>query len=90
MGKISKIYFEGIDSYDHGSLESYVPFYGEILAYNYHNNTYEEIVNNTIDIDTLDNYLMPNNRIIVKFNPLSRDPLYRKISVPIMRAIAEK
>ncbi len=90
VGKISKIYFEGIDSYDHGSLESYVPFYGEILAYNYHNNTYEEIVNNTIDIDTLDNYLMPNNRIIVKFNPLSRDPLYRKISVPIMRAIAEK
>lgn len=90
VGKISKIYFEGIDSYDHGSLESYVPFYGEILAYNYHNNTYEEIVNNTIDIDKLDNYLMPNNRIIVKFNPLSRDPLYRKISVPIMRAIAEK
>ena len=90
VGKISKIYFEGIDSYDHGSLESYVPFYGEILAYNYHNNTYEEIVNNTIDIDTLDNYLMPNNRMIVKFNPLSRDPLYRKISVPIMRAIAEK
>lgn len=90
VGKISKIYFEGIDSYDHGSLESYVPFYGEILAYNYHNNTYEEIVNNTIDIDTLDNYLMPNNRIIVKFNPLSRDPLYRKISVPVMRAIAEK
>lgn len=89
-GNISKIYFEGIDSYDHGSLESYVPFYGEILAYNYNNNTYEEVVNNTIDINTINNYLMPNNRIIIKFNPLSRDPLYRKISIPIMRAIAEK
>ena len=89
-GNISKIYFEGIDSYDHGSLESYVPFYGEILAYNYNNNTYEEVVNNTIDINTINNYLMPNNRIIIKFNPLSRDPLYRKISIPIVRAIAEK
>lgn len=90
VGNISRIYFEGIDSYDHGSLESYVPFYGEILAYNYHNNSYEEVVNNIINIDTLNNYLMPNNRIIIKFNPLSRDPLYRKISLPVVRTVAEK
>lgn len=87
---ISKIYFEGIDSYDYGSLESYVPFYGEISAFNYHTNNYEEVINNTIDINTLGNYLMPGNRIIIKFNPLSRDPLYRKVSIPILRVIAEK
>lgn len=87
---VSKIYFEGIDNYDHGALESYVPFYGEIQAYNYHTNNYEEIVGGVIDSSKLSDYLMPTNRIIVKFVPLSRDPLYRKISVPVPRALAEK
>lgn len=87
---VSKIYFERIDNYDHGALESYVPFYGEILAYNYMTNSYEELSNNVIDADKIKNYLMPNNHIIIKFNPLSRDPLYRKISLPVPRAIANK
>lgn len=87
---ISKIYFERIDNYDHGALESYVPFYGEILAFNYANNSYEEIQNNAIDFDSINKYLTPNNRIIIKYNPLSRDPLYRKISLPVLRAIAKK
>ncbi|MBR3288958.1 MAG: hypothetical protein IKI71_04275 [Lachnospiraceae bacterium] len=90
FGNISKIYFEGIDSYDHGSLESYVPFYGDIMAYNVNTNSYEAVVNNTIDFNKLSNYLISGNKIIVKFNPLSRDPLYRKTSLPVLRAIAEK
>ena len=90
LNNISKIYFEGIDSYDHGDLDSYVPFYGDIFALNVRTNTYDEIVDNVIDVDRIDNYLMPNNKIVIKYNPLSRDPLYRKISVPIVRAIAEK
>lgn len=87
---ISKIYFERIDNYDHGALESYVPFYGEILAFNYANNSYEEIQNNAIDSDSINKYLTPNNSIIIKYNPLSRDPLYRKISLPVLRVIAKK
>ena len=87
---VSKIYFERIDNYDHGELESYVPFYGEILAFNYATNSYEEIQNNVIDSNMISNYLMPNNHIIIKYNPLSRDPLYRKISLPVPRVIAKK
>ena len=87
---VSKIYFERIDNYDHGALESYVPFYGEILAFNYATNSYEEIQNNVIDSNMISNYLMPNNHIIIKYNPLSRDPLYRKISLPVPRVIAKK
>ena len=90
MNDVSKIYFERIDNYDHGALESYVPFYGEILAFNYTTNNYEEIQNNAIDSNKISNYLMPNKHIIIKYNPLSRDPLYRKISLPVPRAIAKK
>ena len=90
INDVSKIYFERIDNYDHGALESYVPFYGEILAFNYATNSYEEIQNNVIDSDKISNYLMPNKHIIIKYNPLSRDPLYRKISLPVPRAIAKK
>lgn len=90
INDVSKIYFERIDNYDHGALESHVPFYGEILAFNYATNSYEEIQNNVIDSDKISNYLMPNKHIIIKYNPLSRDPLYRKISLPVPRAIAKK
>lgn len=86
---VSKVYFEKIDNYDHGALESYVPFYGEILAFNYTTNSYEEIQNNVIESDKINNYLMSNNHIIIKYNPLSRDPLYRKISLPVPRVIAK-
>lgn len=89
-GIISKIYLEGIDNYDQGSLEANVPFYGDISAYNYRTNNYEIITNNVIDYGKISDYVMPNNRIIIKFTPLSRDPLYRKISIPVVRAIAEK
>lgn len=87
---VSKIYFERIDNYDHGALESYVPFYGEILAFNYMTNSYEEIQNNVIESDKISNYILSNNHIIIKYNPLSRDPLYRRVSLPVPRVIAKK
>ena len=90
VNNISKVYFEGMDSYDHGDLDSYVPFYGNIFAYNLKTNSYDEIVDNKIEAGRIGDYLSPSNKIIIKFNPLSRDPLYRKISVPIVRALAER
>ena len=90
VNNISKVYFEGMDSYDHGDLDSYVPFYGNIFAYNLKTNSYDEIVDNKIEVGRIGDYLSPSNKIIIKFNPLSRDPLYRKISVPIVRALAER
>lgn len=87
---ISQIYFEGIDNYDQGNLESNVPFYGEIYVYNNLQKEYDLLSNNRILYDELNRFLSSDNNITVKFVPSSRDPLYREISLPVLRAIASK
>ena len=87
---VSKLYFEGIDSYDHGLLESYVPFYGDIYVYNYITGNYDVVEGNVVNEFKLKNYISSDNHVIIRYNPLSRDPLYRKISLPVPRVIAEK
>lgn len=87
---LSQIYLEGIDSYDQGNLESNVPFYGEIYAYNNLQREYDLLSNNRIMYDDLNRFLSSDNYITLKFVPSSRDPLYRKISLPVVRAIASK
>ena len=87
---LSQIYLEGIDSYDQGNLESNVPFYGEIYAYNNLQREYDLLSNNRIMYDELNRFLSSDNYITLKFVPSSRDPLYRKISLPVVRAIASK
>ena len=85
---ISKIYFENIDNFEYSNIDSYVPFYGNIYAYNNITNNFDLIDENRIVYDELTKYLSKNNKIVIKFNPTSRDPLYRKISLPIIRAVA--
>lgn len=87
---ISQLYLEGIDNYDQGNLESNVPFYGEIYVYNNLQNEYVLLSNNRIMYDELNRFLTSDNYITFKFIPSSRDPLYRKISLPVVRAIASK
>ena len=84
---ITGIYLENLDSYDYGQIEFNVPFYGEISIYNNQTNSYDEIQNFTIDNNNINQYISFDNKIILKFIPLNRDPLYRKISLPILRAI---
>lgn len=84
---IAGLYLENMDSYDYGKIEFNVPFYGEISIYNYNTNSYDDVQNFIINNDNLYNYVSSDNKVIIKFNPLNRDPLYRKISLPILRAI---
>ena len=84
---ITKLYFEGIDYFDNGRLDSSVPFYGDISIYNYMTNNYDLIESNEISSEKLSNYLTPDNKVIIKFSPKSLDPLYRTICLPILRAI---
>ena len=88
--EISELYFEGIDSYDHGDMTSNVPFYGEIYAYNLISNSYDLVEAGRIGASKIGNYLTADNMISIRFLPLSRDTLYRRISLPVMRAVAKK
>ena len=85
---ITKIYFEKMDSYDYGQIEFDVPFYGNIEIFNRRTNTYDSFDGNEISENKLSDYLA-NNKFIIRFSEMIRDPLYRKISVPIFRAIAD-
>lgn len=84
---ITKLYLERMDSYDYGQLEFDIPFYGNIEIFNYIINSYENLVDDVIDGDRITNYLN-NNKITLRFTPTVKDPLYRKISVPILRVLA--
>lgn len=83
---ITKLYLERMDSYDYGQLEFDIPFYGSIEIYNHVINNYEILDSDVINSDRVLNYLK-NNKVILRFSPTAKDPLYRKISVPILRAI---
>ncbi len=85
---LSKIYFEGIDSYDYGSISTNVPFYGDIYAYNLDTLEYDLITDNRILYDSFEKYLTYDNQLTLRFVPTSRDPIYRMISLPVVRAIA--
>lgn len=85
---VSKIYFEGIDNYDYGSIDSFVPFYGEIYAFNLVSKNFDLISDGRITFDSLRFYLNDDNELILRFNPVTRDPLYRNTSLPVIRAIA--
>ena len=87
---VSQIYIEGISNYDQGNLESNVPFYGDIYLYNNLQREYDLLNSNVIMYDELNKFLSSDNYITIKFVPSSRDPLYRKISLPVVRAIASK
>lgn len=86
---ISRIYIETMNSYDFGQLEYDVPFYGNIEIFNFHNNYYETYSEDIINSNGIENYIK-QNKIIMKFTPTLKDPLYRKLSLPILRAIATK
>ena len=78
-----------MNSYDFGQLEYDVPFYGNIEIFNFHNNYYETYSEDIINSNGIENYIK-QNKIIMKFTPTLKDPLYRKLSLPILRAIATK
>ena len=85
---VSKIYFEDIDNYDYGSIDSFVPFYGDIYALNLVTNNYDLVTDGRITFEFLPFYLNGENEITLRFNPATRDPLYRNASLPVVRAIA--
>ena len=85
---IDGLYLENMDSYDYGQIEFNVPFYGEVSIFNHAINDYDILQNSIIDNSNIKNYISVNNTVILKFNPTNRDPLYRKISLPILRAIS--
>ena len=85
--QLSKIYFENIDSYDSGNIYSNVPFYGDIYVYNLETFEYDLISDGRILYDSFSKYLTEDNQIAIRFVPTSRDPLYRMISLPVVRAL---
>ncbi len=87
---ITKVYFETLSNYDHGDLNFNVPFYGEIELLNLKTNKYDSMQSTAVSGDNLRDYLSNDNKIVIKFSPSSRDPLYRRISLPIFRAIGLK
>lgn len=86
---ISKIYIETMNSYDFGQLDYDVPFYGNIDIFNYHSNYFENYSEDLISSNGIENYLK-ENKVVLRFTPTLKDPLYRKLSLPILRAIATK
>lgn len=86
---ISKLYIETMDSYDYGQIEYDVPFYGNIDIFNYRYNNYESFSEDIIDSYGIDNYIK-DNKVVLRFTPTLKDPLYRKLALPILRAIATK
>lgn len=87
---ISKIYLEGLSNYDLGKIDFNVPFYGDIYVFNRITNNFDKVNDDKIEFQNLSNYLTDDNKIIFKFSPSSRDPLYRKICLPMIRAIGSK
>lgn len=88
--KLTNLYFEGIDNYEHGDLTSNVPFYGDIQVFNYTSGRYDSLNTLNVNVENISDYVTLDNRVIVRFSPTSRDPLYRRVSLPILRATAEK
>ena len=86
---ISKIYIETMNSYDFGQLEYDVPFYGNIDIFNFNTNYYENYSEDIINANGMENYIN-GNKVVLRFTPTLKDPLYRKLSLPILRAIATK
>ena len=86
---LSKIYIEKMDSYDYGQIEFDVPFYGNVEILNRLTNNYEKFSSDEISDSKLQECLL-DNKIILRFSEMIRDPLYRKISVPILRAIGNR
>ena len=87
---VEHIYFEGVENYDHGDLNSIVPFYGDILAFDRLSNLYVQVEDSKIQNEDLHRFLSSDNKIIIKYVPTSRDPLYRQLSLPIMRAVVNR
>lgn len=87
---VSNIYFEDIDSFDHGNIESSIPFYGEMQIYNYNTESFDDLSSKKIVYNDLHKYLSIDNKIIIRYYQVTRDPMYRKISLPIPRAIISK
>ena len=83
----SKIYFENLSDYDVGKSEYNVPFYGIISVYNYINDVYDEVTEQTIN--EISNYINDNNELIVRYTPTGKDFLSRKISLPLIRTIGQ-
>lgn len=87
---INNIYFEELSNYDKGNINYNVPFYGDIEVFNVNTKLYERLYDGNIDYQSVKNYLSADNKIIVKYIPSSRDPLYRKLSLPVIRAVASR
>lgn len=90
-GKLpSSIYFENIDSFDHGNIESSIPFYGEMQIYNYQTESFDDLYNKKLVYEDLNKYISIDNKFIIRYYQVTRDPMYRKISLPIPRALISK
>ena len=51
---ISKIYLERIDNYDAGSIDAFVPFYGEIYVYNNKTQNFDLVSDDRLTFDQLE------------------------------------
>lgn len=83
---IEKIYFEELTDYDVGKIDYNVAFYGNIYIYNFNTDQYEQVFGDVIENNVHD-YIRPGNGIVCRFVPTNRDVLYRRISLPEIRAI---
>lgn len=88
--KINNMYLETVDNFDRGDITASVPFYGDIFIYNYIDDVFENLNDNNISEDYLTKYLSGENKVTIKFVPSSKDPLYRRISLPLLRAVIIK
>lgn len=87
--EIQKIYFDNLSSFDSGKMNYFVPFYGNISFYNINTKNYDMILKDSLDANELKNYIDENNKLNVRYSPLTHDLFYRDISLPIIRAIVK-
>ena len=87
--EIQKIYFDNLSSFDSGKMNYFVPFYGNISFYNINTKNYDMILKDSLDANELKNYIDKNNKLNVRYSPLTHDVFYRDISLPIIRAIVK-
>ena len=87
--EIQKIYFDNLSSFDSGKMNYFVPFYGNISFYNINTKNYDMILKDSLDANELKYYIDKNNKLNVRYSPLTHDLFYRDISLPIIRAIVK-
>lgn len=87
--KIKKLVIEKVDDFDYDNIDYTIPFYGNVLILNLETNTFDDITSMVIDEKNINTYLSNENKILIRYVPFGRDPLYRNQSVPLIWGITD-